>query len=186
MHIFEERYKTLIGECVSFDTPFGINLFVDQEIRPIGCSAVVREIVKRYPDGSLDIVVEGRNRYTFHQIVEMRRPYFSGKISWYDDIDEHSNEEFRVHAVRLYNEFVAVVFKKTVHPVPLDDIRKTRSFYLVQKSGLDLAQRQEFLAIRSENDRLKLLIGHFDAMIPLLSSKRKIEELANNDGYLQE
>jgi ATP-dependent Lon protease len=186
LHIFEDRYKTLIGECISYDTSFGINLFLDREIRPIGCSAVVTEVTKRYPDGSMDIVVEGRHRYAFHQIVDMQRPYFSGKISWYNDIEEHLNDEFREHAVRLHNEFVAVVFKGIVRSVPSTDIRKTRSFYLVQKSGMDLMQRQSFLTMRSENDRLKMLVHHFESMIPLLSSQRKIEQLAGNDGYLQE
>jgi ATP-dependent Lon protease len=186
LHIFEDRYKTLIGECILYDTSFGINLFLDREIRHIGCSAVVKEVTKRYPDGSMDIVVEGRSRYAFHQIVDMRRPYFSGKISWYHDIDEHADDDVREHAVRLHNEFVAGVFKGTIRSVSLTDVRKTRSFYLVQKSGLDLMQRQTFLAMRSENERLRMLVRHFESMIPLLSSQRKIEELAGNDGYLQE
>jgi len=186
LHIFEERYKTLINECNTFDTPFGINLFLHQEIHPIGCSAVVNKIVQRYPDGSMDIVVEGQQRYTFHRIVDMRRPYFSGAISWYDDMEVLAAEDLRERAVRLHNEFVAVVFKETVGPVLLKDIRKTRSFFLVQKSGLDVQQRQSFLTMRSENDRLTLLIRHFESMIPLLSSQRTIEELAKNDGYIQE
>src|SRR5512143_3394490 len=66
LHIFEERYKTLISECITYDSVFGINLIHEQQIRSIGCTASVKEVTKRYDDGRMDIIVEGRRRYTLH------------------------------------------------------------------------------------------------------------------------
>ncbi len=53
-------------------------------------------------------------------------------------------------------------------------------------SGMELLQRQVFLAMNSENNRLRFLIQHLESVLPLLASKRSVEELAKNDGYLQE
>lgn len=185
LHIFEDRYKTLISECITYDSVFGINLIHEQQIRSIGCTAAVKEVTRRYDDGRMDIIVEGRRRYTLHNLVEAPHPYYSGSISWYEDIDKHADEDLRMRAVSLHNEFVKAVFNGAVEQVLTDDVRKTRAFHLVQKSGLDLLQRQVFLSMNSENNRLSFLINHLESMLPLLVSKKKVEELAKNDGYIQ-
>lgn len=186
LHIFEERYKTLIKECIAHDAPFGINLQHDHEIQTIGCTAVVKEVTKRYQDGRLDIVVVGRRRYTLHNLVEAPKPYYSGRIGWFEDVSEEADEILRYRAVQLHNEFVQTVFRGTVNAVAAEDIRKSRSFYLVQKAGLELLQRQTFLSLNSENKRLAFLIDHLESMLPLLKSQRTTERLAKNDGYIQE
>ena len=56
LHIFEERYKQMIGECLTEDKPFGIVLFDSQSIRSVGCTTRIAEIIKRYDDGRMDIL----------------------------------------------------------------------------------------------------------------------------------
>lgn len=186
LHIFEERYKTLISECITYDSVFGINLVHEHEVRTVGCTAFVRDVVKRYEDGRMDIVVEGRRRFTLLNFVEAPHPYYSGRISWLEDLPEETDHPLMTRAVQLYNEFVRVVFPGIVQQISEQDIRRTRSFFLVQKSGMDLIQRQVFLAINSENKRLQFLVQHLESLVPLLSSKKRVEELAKNDGYVQE
>jgi Lon protease-like protein len=186
LHIFEERYKILINESIKYDRTFGINLLHEQDIRTVGCTAVVKDIIKRYDDGRLDIAVEGRRRFTLHNFVEAPHPYYSGRISWLEDIVEEEDEELRVKAVNLHNQFVKVVFSGIVQLVDINDIRKSRSFHLVQKSGMDLIERQVFLAMDSENKRLQFLVQHLESVLPLLASKKTVDELAKNDGYIQE
>ncbi|MFZ4620687.1 MAG: LON peptidase substrate-binding domain-containing protein [Bacteroidota bacterium] len=186
LHIFEERYRTLISECITYDSSFGINLIHEQDVRTIGCTANVKEVVKRYEDGKMDIIVEGHRRYTLHNFVEAPHPYFSGRISWLDDVAEDVDEALRMHAVKLHNQFVKVVFTGIVQLVDPHDVRKSRSFHLVQKSGMELLQRQVFLAMNSENNRLRFLVQHLESVLPLLLSKRTVEEMAKNDGYVQE
>lgn len=186
LHIFEERYKILISECITHDSVFGINLVHEQQMRSIGCTAAVKEVTKRYDDGRMDIIVEGHSRYTLHNLIDAPHPYQSGRITWYNDVREDVDEQLRSKAVHLHNEFVKTVFQGTVHQVAIDDLRKTRAFHLVQKSGLDLVQRQVFLSMNSENTRLGFLINHLESMLPLLVSKKQVEELAKNDGYIQE
>lgn len=63
LHIFEERYRLLIGHCLENDAPFGIVLRDAAGARAIGCSARVSEVVERYDDGRLDIVVTGEEPF---------------------------------------------------------------------------------------------------------------------------
>lgn len=186
LHIFEERYKILINECIKFDLSFGIILVHEQQVRTVGCTAIVKKIITRYDDGRMDIVVEGRRRFQLFNFVEAPHPYYSGRISWVEDVDEEVDEQLRILAVNLHNRFVKVVFTGIVELVDINDIRKTRAFHLVQKSGMELIERQVFLAMNSENKRLQFLIQHLESLLPLLASKKTVEELAKNDGYVQE
>src|SRR5690242_7224226 len=67
LHIFEPRYKEMIGECLENDTPFGIVRSVEDGVAQIGCSAEVVTVVKKYDDGRMDIVTRGLRRF---EIVE--------------------------------------------------------------------------------------------------------------------
>ena len=186
LHIYEERYKILINECIVRDNDFGINHVFEQQMKPVGCTAVVKEVLKRYDDGQLDIIVEGRRRYTLLNVIEAKRPYLCGRVTWLNDTEEFFNEPLKKLAVELYNQFVPIVFNGTVKKINGNDPRQSRSFFLVQKSGLELSQRQIFLGMVSETERLNFLIQHFESILPLLTSNKKVEELAKNDGYLQE
>lgn len=64
LHIFEPRYRELIGECLERSEEFGLVLADEEGIRETGTTAAVVEVLQRFPDGRLDIVVEGRERFT--------------------------------------------------------------------------------------------------------------------------
>ena len=184
LHIFEERYKALIRVCMEEHAEFGINFFEDDKIDPIGCTALVRDVVKDYGDGRLDITVEGRTRYVLGKLVESESPYFVAEVTLFDDRPEKVNYASRRRAIEFYNRFVEVAFKGTVSPVNTASSDTKISFLLVQKAGLELKDRQKFLGLDSENERLNMLNRHFESMLPLISTRERFEQLIVNDGYL--
>ena len=184
LHIFEERYKTLINECIESGSEFGINFVEGEKTDPIGCTASVKQVLKRYDDGRMDIVVEGNLRYTLKQLVENEAPYFVGEVSFFDDNQEEVNKSLRLQVVEMYEQFTDVVFNATAPSASTRESDERISFFLVQKSGLELKERQNFLSVRSENERLAVLKRHFEAMLPLIASRDKYERLVVNDGYL--
>ena len=58
------------------------------------------------------------------------------------------------------------------------------SFRLAQKAGMDVLERQKLLETESENDRLKLLRDHLEAVLPKLDQIEEIERVVRSDGYL--
>src|SRR5947209_225914 len=62
LHIFELRYQELIGECIDRDCDFGLLFEDDDGVREIGTRAHVIEIINRFDDGRLNIIVEGHER----------------------------------------------------------------------------------------------------------------------------
>src|SRR6185436_18976315 len=86
LHIFEERYKIMIGEAIRDSSEFGIILNKDTEILPTGCTATVESVTKRYPDGQLDIVTRGRRRFRI-QNVDDGKEYLRANVEYFDDSD---------------------------------------------------------------------------------------------------
>src|SRR5437763_935979 len=59
LHIFEERFKTMMARCLEEESEFGIVWMADDGLRPVGCACEIAEVLERMPDGRLNLVVRG-------------------------------------------------------------------------------------------------------------------------------
>src|SRR2546423_2994449 len=64
LHIFEERYKRMIGHCLDHAEPFGI-VFRDEDgtAHRVGCTARVTEVMEQFDDGRMNVVVAGEQPF---------------------------------------------------------------------------------------------------------------------------
>jgi Lon protease-like protein len=88
LHIFEERYRLMIGHCLADETPFGVVLI--REGREAGGGPValarvgtVAEIRKagRYDDGRFDILAVGTQRFILDDVLTDMEPYLVGRVT---------------------------------------------------------------------------------------------------------
>src|SRR6186713_2202855 len=81
LHIFEERYRTMIGECLERGTQFGIVLADDEGVRAVGCAMEITEVLERMEDGRMNILTRGMRPF---RIVDERHdlPYPAGTIEF--------------------------------------------------------------------------------------------------------
>ena len=185
LHIFEERYKTLIGECLNKrGMEFGINFVDGENLSPVGCTAVVKETVQRYEDGRLDIIVEGQRRYELRQIDETVAPYVVGHVAFLHDEPAQIDKLLLEKTIDLYNQIVQVVYKGSLPKLSADSGRHDVSFVMAQKAGMDLRQRQDLLETTSENKRLQKLHEYLAGVIPMLQHVNEVQRIVNNDGYI--
>jgi Lon protease-like protein len=184
LHIFEERYRTLINECVREEKEFGITLALGGEVSMVGCSAVVASVLKRYPDGRIDIIVEGRRRFRIEKYEASGAGYLVGEVEYMAIENEPINHRLAKETIRLYNNLVEVVYKNKISPVEEGTSDYQLSFLLAQKAGMDLPQRQLLLETSSENQRLKLLRNYLAEVVPKLTRASEIERVIRSDGYL--
>ena len=102
LHIFEPRYKDLIADCLEHEHPFVLLYADDDGAREIGCTAVITEVLERFDDGRLNIVIEGE------QVVRVvgltrDRSYLSGRVTPAED-DRQGAEAAGLRAVELYQQ----------------------------------------------------------------------------------
>jgi Lon protease-like protein len=68
LHVFEERYKEMVGEAEAAGTEFGIVLAKDGGIMNAGCTVVVESVLNRYPDGRFDVLTRGQRRFVIQSL----------------------------------------------------------------------------------------------------------------------
>ncbi len=184
LHIFEDRYRVLIRECLEGKKEFGINLLLAGKLAPIGCTASVSTVIRTYADGRLDVIAEGRRRYTLTWYDTERALYLVGEVEYLAESDIPAEEELGRETVRLYNQLAATVYGETLPPAEYRSDDSRLSFTLARKAGMDLQQRQRLLELSTEQERMQMLRGYFIEVIPKLKKLGEVERVIRSDGYL--
>src|SRR3954452_21215921 len=84
LHIFEPRYRELIGESLEEETPFGVVYADEDGLRQVGTLATVTEVTERFADGRMNVVVEGGARFRLLELTE-GRAFVTGRVEPVDD-----------------------------------------------------------------------------------------------------
>ncbi|MFQ5895193.1 MAG: LON peptidase substrate-binding domain-containing protein [Nitrospinota bacterium] len=156
LHIFEERYKQMIGECLKGGGPFGVVLCRGGERHEVGCSAEVSRLLRRFPDGRMNILTEGGRRFRLERPVE-GTPYLRGEVEFFDDLPELPDPELVRKAGALYREVLRRSGLPTPTNAPFLDNPARLSFAIAANSTLSLEEKQGILEMRSPTRRLERL-----------------------------
>lgn len=186
LHIFEERYKALIKRCIKERSHFGINFMSNEGMKEIGCSATITDVMRQYPDGRMDIIVAGVRRYKLESFSDGEDKYYIGIVKYFDDEDTKIDESLLKKCIELYNRIADIIKTIQIDKISPDEITtQYPSFYLAQKSGLAIEQRQILLESVSENVRLRILYDHYKKLIPSIKTMDSLQKIIKNDGYLK-
>ncbi len=189
LHIFEERYKNMITMCMQESRPFGINLMSNNNISSIGSTAEVVNKFNVLPNGEMDIVIKGKARYELKNYNLSAEGYFIGDVIYLEDETGYDRDDFN-KAVECYNKIIDAAYKGTIEKVNAADLKwidgsESVSFFMAQKCGLNLLERQQMLEIDKEQDRLTYLLKYFDEVMPKIVEADRISQIIQSDGYLQ-
>jgi Lon protease-like protein len=184
LHIFEERYKALIGDCRTAGDVFGVVFTDDDEMAAKGCTAAVHEVIEELDDGRLNILVEGRDRFSVGELIAPDDPeadYLRARVALFDDVDG------AVAPQQIAEDLAQTLFRRMVGLMGVDEPRVPRgerplSFRLA--SAVDFGQplKQRLLESRSEAERLDLLIAVMKALIPGLELRKQREQAIRGNG----
>lgn len=191
LYIFEERYKKMINECSNNESEFGINLFAEKKIYSTGCSASVDNIVNRTDNGEMNIVTKGKRRYKIVNYELSSEGYYKGRIKFTEEESLNYSKEKMEKTVRIYNDLVELVYKGEVSKIELNDLKwydckRSVSFFMAEKSGLSLIERQNLLEIDTEEERLDFILKYFAEVVPKLKEADKVTNIIKSDGYIQQ
>ena len=189
LHIFEERYKIMISNCMESGEPFGINLMSNNNISAVGSTANVVNKFNVLPNGEMDIVVVGKFRFELKNYNLSSAGYFIGEIEYLTEETTFDKRDFNT-AVESYNKIIDAAYKGSLEKINPDDLKwldgsESVSFFIAQKCGLNLLERQQLLEIDSEQERLNYLLKYFESVMPKIVEADRITQIIQSDGYLQ-
>src|SRR6266850_2523737 len=180
LHIFEERYKEMIQDCLRNGWEFGMLAVEGQSVHSIGCTAFISEVLEKFPDGRLNIMVRGRRRFEISMLND-EKSYLRGKPEFFDDDANEVpvEEKRRQRAIELYGRLKELADwddQKLQDPSPVFTDTQL-SYRMMAGLPAPLALKQSLLELRLERERLDRVMRYFEQLIEYLerpSSPRKI------------
>ena len=180
LHIFEDRYRELIGESLTSGNEFGIVLEDADGLRDVGTSAGVVELVHTFDDGRMNILVEGRSRFRVRELTE-GHSYRTAEVEEFDDhVHEVPTEAETERTLQAFRRLAEVADAEEVDVPAVGEA--PLSFRLAARVDFGTMLKQELLELRSERarlDRLVDLLGHAAAA---LAREREVRERASGNG----
>lgn len=182
LHIFEERYKEMVGEAIQKHSEFGIVLAKDDGILNAGCTAIVEEVLKRYSDGKLDILARGKRRFEI-VLLDSEKSYLRGSVQFFDDEEtEPAPQDVQQRAMEAYKMLAQLEEAEAGQEPALDDPQL--SFQLARMVP-DLDFRQLLLRTRSENQRMRQLADFLAEYLPKQRYITRLKRVVPMNGHGQ-
>jgi Lon protease-like protein len=182
LHIFEERYKQMIAECLAGNTPFGIVWFDGQTIHPVGCTARVIQVIHRYEDGRMDILTRGEQRFYTEGMVEEKR-YMQADVLFIEDAQSAPDPALCQRALTLLEELQrAGHILEEFEEAELADPRRL-SFAVPAIEGFTPAERQRFLEMTSSAERLQKGVEVLGRILERVQTTQQIQKIIGGNGH---
>ena len=181
LHIFEPRYREMITECLDQKMSFGVVRAKEEGVAEIGCTAEIITVTRKYPDGRMDIVTEGRERFEVMQ-VNQERSFLQAEVLYLQDAPDQASAEEIAQAVKLQGEIFELAGSSSVNSSEIAGSQL--SFSLVGPMPLDLDFKQTLLGLKSEAERLQAVISYFEAILPNLRRTMRIRQKAGGNGHV--
>jgi len=180
LHIFEERYKVMIGECLEEGREFGIIWLADDALKDVGCSARITHVLERFDDGRMNIIVEGTDPFRLERrIGELAYP--AGDIELLDD-DSDADEASLDRTRTGYADLVEQVTGTRPEPEALAELS---AYGMAATLDIALSAKQALLELRSEPARLEQLEALFAEAIKRIRKAARVAEQASGNGHLR-
>jgi Lon protease-like protein len=179
LHIFEPRYKEMMGECLADSSPFGVIRALEEGIAEVGCTAEIVTVTKQYADGRMDLISEGRKRFAVLELNQ-DRSFLRAEILLVADEAGAAAVEDQARAIQVHLEILALA--GAVQDLSAAD-QNSLSFYLAGSLPLDLDFKQKLLAMRSEGERIRAVADYLENILPNLRRAARAREKAGGNGH---
>ena len=180
LHIFEERYKEMVGEAIRSESEFGIVLAKGDGIVNAGCTVTVERVVTEYPDGRMDVITQGARRFEI-LYLDQEKAYLRGEVQYFDDDENETVPDLlQQRAIQMYREVAQCTdLHNYVEPVLSDP---QLSFQLAH-AAQDADFQSVLLRSRSEIERLEQLADYLERQMPQFREIARLKHVAPMNGF---
>ena len=181
LHIFEERYKTMMNECLRSEREFGIVWLSDDGLREIGCACEIEQVLERMEDGRMNLLARGTRPF---RVLERQGhlAYPAGVIEFVEDRDDAVDLDLAQAAQEAYAELVKLATDRDPEE---DELAEMSAYAMAGTVDFGLDAKQGLLDLRSENARLRLVTRLFRAAIKRLEFVDRAQARARSNGKVR-
>jgi ATP-dependent Lon protease len=192
LHIFEERYKEMIRDCMDGEKIFGVTFAGGRDGWPppadrVGCAAFILAVVP-LEEGRMNILTTGLARYRVKTYFE-DKPYLEGKVEFFEDDPTFDDlSELCAEVTTLYKRTVKSI--RTISKNDEDtfndelpDEPEALSFSVASSLQLSDDQKIRMLELRSTEERLQALKALLQGVVEKYEVRALVHEKAKTNGH---
>lgn len=180
LHIFEPRYRRMASHCLEEEAPFGIVFRDDAGARAVGCSVLISDVLERYEDGRMDIIVRGDERFRVLDRFEAEDwPAAQITLIEADDVTPMPGAELAA-ARAAFGELLEAVGAESERAAGTET-----TYEIAAQIEMPANEKQALLEIDDETERLVALEGSLRKLLGGLKRTREIAERAKTNGHGQ-
>lgn len=181
LHIFEERYKQMMEECLEQSGEFGVVWLSDDGLREVGCACEIDRVLERMEDGRMNLVARGTRPF---RVLERQGhlAYPAGVVEFMPDHEEAEDPVLRQAAQKVYGELVRLA---TDRDPTAEELAMLDSYGMAATVDFGVEAKQQLLDLRSENARLALLVRLLRAAIKRIELVELAHERARSNGKIK-
>lgn len=181
LHIFEPRYKLMIGLCLNESIEFGVILAAEKGVARVGCTAEVVQKLKDYPDGRMDIMTEGRSVFHLLELLE-EKEYYEAMVEYPEEIAVPQDPRRETQLTQLFQQ-AHLLLAGQEWAVANTDTDISLAYRMASRLPLELAEKQELLEMRAEDSRQDFLVRWLTAFLPRVERRVRIRRRAGGNGH---
>ena len=183
LHIFEPRYRAMISEKHSDGGEFGIVRQHEGSIERTGCAATVHSVTERFDDGRFNVLVVGTRRFVV-RMIDSSEECWHAAAEFFDD-DEAS--PVSAGRERQLIDLARAVLEASPAAATEGDDPRPSGFSFRVAAGLPLGPetKQALLELRTEIERVNLLIQHLEGVVESRRESRQRMLAARGNGRLR-
>jgi Lon protease-like protein len=181
LHVFEERYKQMIGECLEEEREFGIVWVSEDGLKEVGCTAEITQLLERMEDGRMNILAQGAAPFRLLRKID-DMPYPAGDVELLEDDDEDLDTDLADSARERYADLVD---RATDDRPSAEDLAGLDAYAMAATVDFPLQAKQSLLELRSEAERMQTVSELFAATMKQLDFMERASERARSNGKVR-
>lgn len=184
LHIFEPRYKQLIGDCVAQGKPFGIIAVINNKLMEYGTLMQVAEVKKLYEDGRMDIATRATEVFRVLELVkDLPDKLYSGAIVTYPQNEIVVNLPALQPVLRQIQELLLMLQSPKAFPKPDNELC---SYDVASMTGLSMEEAYDLLQLLREDQRIEYLRRHMQKVLPVVKEMELLKSKIKLNGHFRE
>ena len=168
LHIFEDRYKKMVSNCLENNQEFGIIYKENNEIKNIGCSVFIKKVYQKYDDGKYDILVQGKKRFQIKSLSK-KDDVLIGEIKFFN---EFYNKVNSTKFNKVLDKYLKLLLTFNIKHDIESEMDKKTSFDFTKNILIPNNIKQEFLELENESDRINFIDIFLDSVIENAKNKK--------------
>ncbi len=170
LHIFEDRYKELIVDCMRNMANFGIPYVKNEVISEYGMEVKIKRVLKTHENGELEIEVTGVEPFKILQYIDVLKPKLYGAAS----IEEYE-EDMTSTRYKMFRSLKKYIKSAKQKEIPVETFTNVSVYNVAILLDLTNEEKIQLIAFPTLKEKEDFLIAKLKLFMHMLKTEQQLQ-----------